>query len=96
MVGFPGETDQRFQELYDFVKWAEFDHLGVFIYSHEKGTAAAHLRQGVKGDVAQERRDAIMGLQSEIAGKRNRRLKGKTLPVQSWWRLNRRRILSAL
>ena len=81
MVGFPGETDRRFRELYDFVEWAEFDHLGVFIYSPEKGTRAALLRQGVKGDVAQERRDAVMGLQSKIAGKKNQRLKGKTLPV---------------
>lgn len=81
MVGFPGETDPRFRELYDFVKWAEFDHLGVFIYSPEKGTRATLFRQAVKCGVARRRRDAIMGLQSEIARKKNLRLKGKTLPV---------------
>lgn len=81
MVGFPGETDQRFRELYDFVKWAEFEHLGVFIYSPEKGTAAALFKEGVKGDVAQQRRAAVMELQAEIARKKNLRLEGKTLPV---------------
>lgn len=81
MVGFPGETDQRFQELYDFVQWAEFEHLGVFVYSPEKGTRAAQLDRQVKPDVARERRDAMMVLQADIAGKKNRRLRGKTVPV---------------
>ena len=81
MVGFPGETEARYQELYDFVKWAEFDHLGVFVYSPESGTPSARLKEEVGPDTAQERQDAIMGLQAGIAEKKNQRMVGRTVPV---------------
>lgn len=81
MVGFPGETDERFQELYDFVNWAEFDHLGVFVYSPESGTPAARLKEEVSPERAEVRRDAIMGLQADIAKKKNQRMVGKTVQV---------------
>ena len=81
MVGFPGETDARYQELYDFVKWAEFDHLGVFVYSPESGTPAARFKEEVGPDTAQKRQDAIMGLQAGIAEKKNEQIIGRTVPV---------------
>lgn len=81
MVGFPGETNACFQELYDFVKWAEFDHLGVFVFSPEKGTPAARLREGIAPELGRERQDAIMELQAGISGRINQRMVGQTVPV---------------
>jgi ribosomal protein S12 methylthiotransferase len=81
MVGFPGETEKAFQALCDFVSHAEFEHLGVFVYSPEKGTRAARLEGSIDERVAQERRDALMGLQAEISLKRHRRMIGKVVPV---------------
>lgn len=81
MVGFPGETDDAFEELYDFVKSANFDHLGAFIYSPEKGTPAARLSGVPDRKVAEERLDAIMSLQSEISQKNNQQFVNQILPV---------------
>ena len=81
MVGFPGETDAIFEELYRFVQAAEFDHLGTFIYSREKGTSAARIAGGVERKVAEERRDALMNLQAGISKAKNRRMVGKTVLV---------------
>lgn len=81
MVGFPGETDQAFQDLVDFVRWAAFDHLGTFVFSPEKGTPALRLRDPVPGEVADERRNAIMEVQSAISKRKNRRMLRKTVPV---------------
>jgi ribosomal protein S12 methylthiotransferase len=81
MVGFPGETIARFQDLYDFVEWAEFDHLGVFVFSPERGTPAARLKERVDPGQALRRQDAIMGLQAGISREKNQRIVGKTLPV---------------
>jgi len=81
MVGFPGETDDCFEELYQFVKRTAFDHLGVFIYSREKGTPSARLKDAVEREVAEKRRDAIMGLQAEISREKNQRMVGKTVEV---------------
>lgn len=81
MVGFPGETPEAFRELCDFVKAVEFDHLGTFIYSSEKGTRAALLSPEVKKDIAKRRLNKIMKLQEGIAKKLNQRMTGKTLPV---------------
>ena len=67
MVGFPGETEEIFHELYDFVKMAEFDHLGTFNFSPEKGTPAARFKDVVEKKVTKRRRDAIMTLQAEIS-----------------------------
>lgn len=81
MVGFPGETDKIFDELYGFVKAAEFDHLGAFIFSPEEGTSAARLETVVAERVAKERLDAIMRLQAEISGRKIRGMVGQIVPV---------------
>jgi len=67
MVGFPGETDEEFQELLDFVRQAKFDRLGAFTYWREEGTPAARLRGQVPEDVKEERFHELMTLQQEIA-----------------------------
>jgi len=81
MVGFPGETDGIYRELYDFVEIAGFDHLGAFIYSPEKGTPAARLKGLPDPGIARERLDAMMRLQADISKKNNQRLINRTLPV---------------
>ncbi|MBW2217130.1 MAG: 30S ribosomal protein S12 methylthiotransferase RimO [Deltaproteobacteria bacterium] len=81
MVGFPGETEEMFNELYDFVKTVRFDHLGVFTFSPEKGTPAARLRETVDPDVAERRQAKLMALQSKISKELNQELVGKTVPV---------------
>ncbi|MBN2245843.1 MAG: MiaB/RimO family radical SAM methylthiotransferase, partial [Candidatus Aminicenantes bacterium] len=81
MVGFPGETDGAFEELLDFVRDTEFDHLGTFIYSPEKGTHAAQLK-GIPGKkVSEKRRDAVMRLQADISLKKNRAMINREVPV---------------
>ncbi|MGD9073997.1 MAG: 30S ribosomal protein S12 methylthiotransferase RimO [Desulfobacteraceae bacterium] len=81
MVGFPGETDEIFDELYGFVKEAEFDHLGGFIYSPEEGTSAARLETAIEERVAQERLDAIMSLQGQISERKNQEMLGHIVSV---------------
>jgi len=81
MVGFPGETEEVFSELCEFVKRAEFDHLGVFIFSPEKGTRAARLKPTVTRKEAERRADTLMRLQAGISEKNNQRLVGRVAPV---------------
>lgn len=81
IVGFPGETDEAFATLLDFVKEVRFDRLGVFAYSHEPGTAAADLEDDVPAEVKAERYDRIMVAQQTISQRRNRALVGRRLPV---------------
>jgi ribosomal protein S12 methylthiotransferase len=81
MVGFPGETETQFEELLGFVRWAAFDHLGVFVFSPEAGTSAARLGGRVKAEVAQRRQEAIMALQAELSKAKNRQLIGQVIPV---------------
>jgi ribosomal protein S12 methylthiotransferase len=81
MVGFPGETENAFRELYDFVSWAQFDHLGVFMYSPEKGTRAARFNHDVDRSVAGVRLDSLMKLQARISLKKNRKMIGRIVPV---------------
>jgi ribosomal protein S12 methylthiotransferase len=81
MVGFPGETQEMFEELCQFVKETRFDHLGVFVYSPEKGTPAARMKLTVPPKIGQKRRKTIMSLQSKISKGLNQQLVGKTLPV---------------
>ncbi|MBQ9211700.1 MAG: 30S ribosomal protein S12 methylthiotransferase RimO [Clostridia bacterium] len=71
ITGFPGETEEQFQELLDFVKEAEFDRLGAFTYSPEEGTAAARMQDQIPEEVKQERLDRLMTLQAEISLKKN-------------------------
>lgn len=81
MIGFPGETDAIFQELYHFVATVEFDHLGAFIFSPEKGTPAAKMGNIPEEGIVKSRLDAIMDLQARISEKKNRELVGRTVPV---------------
>ncbi len=76
IVGFPGETEAAFKRLLAFIKETEFDHLGVFSYSPEEGTAAYDLPGKVPAEVAQERLDRIMKAQAKISLKKNRALIG--------------------
>lgn len=71
IVGFPGETDEQFSELYDFVKEIEFDRLGVFTYSKEENTPAAKLTDQIPKDVKEDRRDQIMMIQKDLSFKKN-------------------------
>ena len=81
IVGFPGETEERFRTLCRFVQEAELDHVGVFTYSEEKGTPAARLADDVRPEVKEERRQRLMAIQERIAGRRNRALLGRTVEV---------------
>lgn len=81
ITGHPGETDQDFKELYDFVAQTRFDRLGVFTYSHEEKTHAYSLEDDVPAEIKQERADAIMQLQEGISLKLNQEKIGKTYKV---------------
>lgn len=82
IVGYPGETDEQFQTLHDFVAEQAFDHVGVFTYSPEPGTKAVALDlPAVPPDVAEERRNAIMELQQGISLRKNQRLEGTRLQI---------------
>lgn len=76
IVGFPGESEADFAELLDFVEETEFERLGVFKYSEEEGTAAAHLNGKVSEDEKERRWQEVMDLQSTIALKKNQDLIG--------------------
>ena len=68
MVGFPGETEEDFQELIDFVKWAKFERLGAFYYSEEDGTySATHYNDDVPQETKQERLNKLMRIQQNIS-----------------------------
>ncbi|MDD5132128.1 MAG: 30S ribosomal protein S12 methylthiotransferase RimO [bacterium] len=81
IVGFPGETESQFQELYDFVAAARFDRLGVFAYSREEGTRAASMPGQIPEKVKQQRLKKIMLLQQKIALANNKKLIGKKMTV---------------
>lgn len=81
IVGFPGETEEDFRELTDFVKEVEFDRLGAFTYSDEEHAASFRLDGKVPQSVKRERLDRLMGTQARIAARRNGSLVGRTFPV---------------
>ncbi|MEJ8801278.1 30S ribosomal protein S12 methylthiotransferase RimO [Pontibacter sp. H249] len=81
IAGHPGETDQDFQELYDWVEETRFDRLGIFTYSHEDNTHSYTLEDNVPDEVKQERADAIMELQQGISVEMNEEKVGKTYKV---------------
>jgi ribosomal protein S12 methylthiotransferase len=76
IVGYPGETQEHFQDLLDFVRWAEFDHLGAFTYSREEGTRAANLKTQVPARIKNSRYHQLMTLQQQIVLKCNQQLQG--------------------
>ena len=81
IVGFPGETEEHFQNLYDFVKKMRFDRMGVFTYSQEEGTPAASFPDQVDEEIKEERLDRLMTLQQGISLELNRNKIGKILEV---------------
>ncbi|NEO30687.1 MAG: 30S ribosomal protein S12 methylthiotransferase RimO [Symploca sp. SIO3C6] len=81
IVGFPGETEQHFEHLLEFVGRHEFDHVGVFTFSAEEGTAAHSLPNQLPQEVMAARRDALMKVQQPISLKKNRAQLGKVVEV---------------
>jgi len=71
IVGFPGETDEEFSELVEFIQWAQFDALGAFTYFPERGTPAADFPDQVPDEVKEERLETLMLTQQEIAFAQN-------------------------
>lgn len=81
IAGFPGETDEEFTELYNFVKETKFDRMGVFAYSPEEDTPAANFDGQIDEKTKQERLDKLMMLQQEISLKKNQKKIGSSLEV---------------
>ena len=81
IVGYPGETEEDYKELYRFVEEMKFDRLGVFTYSEEEGTTAADLDDNIPIEVKNERKNQIIELQHDISLERNESFIGKTLRV---------------
>jgi len=81
LVGFPGETEEEFQDLCNYIEDMKFDRLGVFQYSHEEGTIAHNLVDDVPAEVKQERASRIMAIQQNISLAKNEEKVGKTLKV---------------
>ena len=82
MVGFPGETDEDFEELKAFVKWARFERMGAFAYSEEEGTySEMHYEDDVPEDVKQQRLDKLMRIQQQISAELEAEKVGQKLKV---------------
>ncbi len=81
IVGFPGETEEHFENLCDFVKKMRFDRMGVFAYSQEEGTPAADFPDQIDEETKEERLDRLMSLQQEISLELNRSKIGKIMEV---------------
>ena len=82
MVGFPGETEEDFNELMEFVKFARFERMGAFTYSEEEGTySAENYTDDIPEDVKQNRLDRLMALQAEISADINAAKEGETMKV---------------
>ncbi len=78
IVGFPGETENNFNELLEFVKKAEFDKLGAFMYSKEEGTPAAKMENQIHGNTKKSRYNKLMKLQQEISNQNLQKRVGNT------------------
>ncbi len=82
MVGFPGETEEDYQELLDFTRWARFERMGAFAYSEEDGTySATHYQDDVPMDVKQARLDRLMRIQQNISAEIEAAKIGQTMKV---------------
>ncbi len=81
IVGYPGETEDDFQQLIDFVGEVEFDHMGVFTYSDEEGSPAFFHENKIPDSLKQDRLDQLMSLQSGISLKNNRKRIGEKITV---------------
>ncbi|MGC6434037.1 MAG: 30S ribosomal protein S12 methylthiotransferase RimO [Crocinitomicaceae bacterium] len=81
IAGYPGETEEDFQEMYDFVERSRFERLGIFTYSHEENTHAYNFEDDVPAEIKQKRADMIMELQSGISYELNQEKVGKKYKV---------------
>ena len=81
MVGFPGETKEDFEELYDFLKEARFDKLGCFAYSKEDGTPAARIKEQIHPMTKKSRYNKIMSLQQEISKENLKKQIGRNVEI---------------
>ena len=81
IVGYPGETEDDFKELFNFVEEIKFDRLGVFTYSEEQGTTAADLEDNIPQEIKNDRKNQIIELQHDISLERNESFIGKSLRV---------------
>jgi len=81
IAGFPGETEEQFYELLEFVKEVKFDRLGAFVYSKEEDTPAALLPDQIPEREKERRAKAIIEVQSEISHQKQKKKEGKTLRV---------------
>ena len=79
MVGFPGETDEHFNGLVNFIKQVEFDHLGCFTYSKEEDTKAYSYKKQIDEDIKKSRKDIIMKEQSHISYRKNKKHIGEVM-----------------
>lgn len=80
IVGYPGETDEQFNELYEFVKRTRFEKMGVFEYSREKNTVSYSMENQVPAKIKKQRHKKLMTLQKKISREVNEGYVGKTLP----------------
>ena len=83
IAGFPGETEEDFAELHEFIKEMRFDRMGCFAYSQEEGTPAAKLPNQIDDDVKQQRAEIIMETQMDIMDELNTKYVGETLEVMT-------------
>lgn len=81
IVGFPGETEENFNELLEFARTVKFDKLGVFIYSQEEGTAAAEMGNQIDEEIKEERYHKLMALQQGISAEINKKKVGRIYEV---------------
>jgi ribosomal protein S12 methylthiotransferase len=93
IVGFPGEGEEEFEELLEFVQALRFDHLGVFTYSWQEENPGSDLGDPVLDEVKIARRDAILEVQQEISMEHNRRIVGRILPALVTGRLEEMELL---
>ncbi len=81
IVGFPGETEEMFQELLSFIEEQRFDRVGCFQYSPQEGTAGFKMEQTVDEETKERRYHELMSLQMEISREKHEAFVGKTVPV---------------
>jgi ribosomal protein S12 methylthiotransferase len=81
IVGFPGETEEEFQDLLNFIEETNFDHVGAFKYFQEVGTTAEKLGDPISEEEKEDRLSRLMTLQQEISLKKNHAFIGKKLPI---------------
>jgi ribosomal protein S12 methylthiotransferase len=81
LIGHPGETDEAFEDLCNFISEMQFERVGVFQYSHEEGTSAYDLPDDIPAEVKQERADRLMEIQKDISSEKNHAKVGQTFKV---------------